>query len=55
MEQMLLNLQQQESAATYAAEFQRIASKTEWEDVSLITQFYRELKNDIKDDIVKAE
>ena len=55
MKQMLMNLQQQESAATYAAEFQRIASKTEWEDVSLITQFYRELKNNIKNDIVKAE
>ena len=36
-EQMLINLQQQESAATYAAEFQRIAFKTEWEDISLIT------------------
>ena len=54
-EQTLINLQQQESAAIYAAEFQRIAFKTEWEDVLLITQFYRELKNSIKNDIMKAE
>ena len=54
-EQMLMNLQQQESAVIYAAEFQRIAFKTEWEDVSLITQFYKELKNSIKNNIIKAE
>ena len=50
-----MNLQQWESAAIYAVEFQRIAFKTEWEDVSLITQFYRGLKNSIKSDIVKAK
>ena len=50
-----MNLQQWESAATYAAEFQRIAFKTEWEDVSLITQFYRGLKNSVKNDIMKAK
>ena len=52
---MLINLQQWESAAIYAAEFQRIAFKTEWEDVSLITQFYKELKNSVKNDIMKAK
>ena len=50
-----MNLQQWESAAIYAAEFQRIAFKTEWEDVSLIMQFYRELKDDIKNNITKTE
>ena len=50
-----MNLQQQESAVTYAAEFQRIAFKTEWEDVSLITQFYRELKDSVKNNIVKVK
>ena len=55
VERMLMNLQQWESAVIYAAEFQRIAFKTEWEDVSLIMQFYRELKDSIKNDIMKAE
>ena len=55
MKWTLMSLQQWESAATYAAEFQRIAFKTEWEDISLITQFYRELKNSVKNDIMKAE
>ena len=52
---MLMNLQQQGSAVVYAAEFQRIASKTEWGDVLLTAQFYRGLKDSVKDDIAKAE
>ena len=51
----LMNLQQWGSAAVYAAEFQRIAFKTEWEDVLLIMQFYRELKNSVKNNITKAK
>ena len=51
----LINLQQRESAVSYAAKFQRITFKTEWEDVLLITQFYREQKNNIKNDIMKAK
>ena len=54
-EWMLMNLQQQGSAATYTVKFQRIAFKTEWEDVSLTTQFYRGLKDSVKNDITKAE
>ena len=48
-------LQQWECVAIYAAEFQRITFKTEWEDVSLTVQFYRELKNSVKNDIMKVE
>ena len=55
MKRELINLQQWESAVTYAAKFQRITFKTEWEDISLITQFYRELKNSVKNDIIKAK
>ena len=55
MKWTLMNLQQWESAATYAAEFQRIAFKTEWEDVSLTAQFYRGLKNSVKNDITKVK
>ena len=55
MKQTLINLQQWESAAVYIVEFQRITFKTEWEDVLLITQFYRELKNSVKNDIIKAK
>ena len=54
-EQTLMNLQQWESVTTYAAEFQRIAFKTEWEDVLLIMQFYRGLKNSIKNNITKIK
>ena len=36
-------------------QFQRLAFKTKWEDISLTTQFYRELKDSVKDDIMKAE
>ena len=50
-----MNLQQWGSVVVYAAEFQRIAFKTEWEDVSLITQFYRGLKNGVKNNITKVE
>ena len=52
---MLINLQQWESAVIYAAEFQRIAFKIKWEDVSLTAQFYKELKNSVKNNIMKAE
>ena len=48
-------LQQWESAVTYIIKFQRITFKTEWEDVSLTVQFYRELKDNIKNDIIKAK
>ena len=55
VKQTLMNLQQWGSVTVYAAEFQRIVFKTEWGDVSLTVQFYRGLKNDIKNDITKAE
>ena len=55
VEWMLMNLQQWGSAAVYAAEFQRIAFKTGWGDISLTAQFYRGLKDGVKDNIMKAE
>ena len=55
VKQTLMNLQQWESAATYTVKFQRIAFKTEWEDVSLTAQFYRGLKNSIKNNITKVK
>ena len=54
-EQKLINLQWWGSAATYAVKFQRITFNINWEDILLMAQYYRELKNSIKDDIIKAE
>ena len=40
---------------TYAAEFQRIAALTEWEDPSLNSMFYWGLKEAIKDEISRLD
>ena len=55
MKWTLINLQQWESAAVYTAEFQRIAFKIKWGDILLTAQFYRGLKNSIKNNIMKAK
>ena len=39
----------------YAAKFQRITFNISWEDISLTAQFYRELKNSVKDNIIKVK
>ena len=54
-EQKLYNLRQNESAATYAAEFQWIAVLTEWNNQVLNSKFYWSLKKVIKDEIVRSD
>jgi hypothetical protein len=48
-------LRQYKSATAYAAEFQQYAGRTDWNDEALTAQFYRGLKDQVKDDIVRGE
>ena len=45
------SLRQTESAANYASKFQQLAAQTQWEAVPLVAQFYKRLKNRVKNDI----
>lgn len=54
-ERHLQNLRQLKSAATYAAEFQQHAGRADWNYEPLTAQFYRELKDSVKDDICWGE
>ena len=47
--QQVKKLHQQESAHSYIAKFQQIASFLEWEDLALSYQYYKKLKNNVKD------
>ncbi|KAM0721484.1 hypothetical protein Q7P37_002408 [Cladosporium fusiforme] len=46
---------QKGSAAQYRAEFQILAAKTSWNDEALAAQFYRGLKDVVKDEIARGE
>ncbi|KAM0717753.1 hypothetical protein Q7P37_006085 [Cladosporium fusiforme] len=46
---------QKGSAARYRAEFQILAAKTSWNDEALAAQFYRGLKDVVKDEIARGE
>src|ERR1700761_6344217 len=52
-ERQLLGLKQRGSAGMYAAEFKRISSKLDWGDQALQVQFYRGLRDDVKDELSK--
>jgi hypothetical protein len=54
-ERHLQNLRQLKATATYAAEFQQYAGRTDWDDSALTAQYYRGLKDAVKDDIVRGE
>lgn len=54
-ERAIQMLRQRGSAATYTAEFQRQAIKTGWDDRALKAQYYRGLKDAVKDELVKQE
>ena len=49
------NLRQRTSAATYTAEFQQYANKTDWEEAALKDEFYQGLKDHVKDELSRAE
>jgi hypothetical protein len=48
-------LRQRASAAKYKAEFQILAAKIEWNDEALASQFYRGLKDNVKDEIARQD
>jgi hypothetical protein len=54
-ERAVQTLRQRGSAATYTAEFQRHAIKTGWNDDALRAQYYRGLKDAVKDELIKEE
>src|SRR5436190_22867619 len=54
-ERSLQNLRQRGAASQYAAEFQQHASRVDWNDGALTAQFYRGLKDPIKDEIAKSD
>ena len=51
----ICNIVQKGAAATYAANFQRHAAYMNWDDTALTAQYYKGLKNFIKDDIFCSE
>ncbi len=53
VEQQLYNIKQSESAFKYIIAFQSIAAEIEWNDLILTAQFYKELKNVIKNEIAR--
>ena len=54
-ERQLHSLRQTTSVASYATDFRRLALDTQWNDSALTAQFYRGLKDLIKDEIAKME
>jgi len=48
-------LRQKSSAAKYKAEFQVLAVKVEWNDEALASQFYKGLKDVVKDEIARYD
>jgi len=54
-ERWLHILKMNKSAVKYAAEFQRIAALTDWDDDALVSQYYWELNETIKDEIVRMD
>ena len=54
-ELQLQKLTQGGSAADYSAKFQRLATKTQWNDEALVAGFYRGLKENIKDDLTRMD
>jgi hypothetical protein len=54
-ERQLLALRQTGSAGWYAAEFKRISAKLNWGDEALIVQYYKGLRDDVKDDISRGK
>jgi len=54
-ERQMQQLRQTGSAANYTAEFRRIESKLDWDENALIAQYYRGLKESLKDELARQE
>ena len=53
-ERRMQSLQQTRSAADYALMFQQLAAQTQWRAVPLVAQFYKGLKDRVKDNIARV-
>ena len=51
----LINLEQKRATLMYAVWFQRVLFNLSWENTVLTEQFYRDLKNIVKNDIAREE
>ena len=51
----LINLEQKRVALIYIVWFQRVLFNLSWEDTALAEQFYRDLKNIVKNNIAREE
>ena len=51
----LMNLKQKRAASMYVTWFQRVSFNLSWENTVLTEQFYRSLKNVVKNDIAREE
>jgi hypothetical protein len=54
-ERQLLSLHQSGSTRDYAAKFRLLASHLEWDDEPLQVQFYKGLKDGVKDELIKED
>ena len=54
VKRQLYDIKQSESAFKYVAAFQSITAEIEWDDLTLTAQFYKELKNVIKNEIART-
>ena len=53
-ERRMQSLRQTGSAADYASKFQQLAAQTQWGAVPLVAQFYKELKDRVKNDVAQV-
>ena len=53
-ERRMQSLRQTGSAADYASKFQQLAAQTQWGAVPLVAQFYKGLKDRVKDDVAQV-
>ena len=53
-ERRMQSLRQTGSAANYASKFQQLAAQTQWGAVPLVAQFYKELKDRVKDNVAQV-
>ena len=51
----LMNLEQKKVASMYTVWFQRVLFNLSWDNAALAKQFYRSLKNVVKNDIARKE
>jgi len=54
-ERRLQEMRQTASVSAYAAEFRKYQTRVEWDDTALASQFYRGLKDTVKDNIVRSD